>query len=163
MYSRLIEKQGRIAVLGLGYVGLPLALELAKSFKVIGFDINRNNVELLNRAEDPSKELGSDAFQGADIIFTDDASVLGSANFFIIAVPTPIDDHHVPDLTPLLGATKTVAPYLKKGDYVVYESTVFPGCTRDRCVPVLEKLSGLKMGEDFMVGYFRKLNTYEIW
>ena len=153
MYSRLIEKQGRIAVLGLGYVGLPLALELAKSFKVIGFDINRNNVELLNMAEDPSKELGSDAFQGADIIFTDDASVLGSANFFIIAVPTPIDDHHVPDLTPLLGATKTVAPYLKKGDYVVYESTVFPGCTRDRCVPVLEKLSGLKMGEDFMVGY----------
>ena len=153
MYSRLADKSGSIAVLGLGYVGLPLALELAKDFKVIGFDINRNNIELLGKGIDPSKELDAEAFANRDIIFTDNPQSLEDACFYIVAVPTPIDNHRTPDLVPLLGATRTVAACLKKGDYVVYESTVFPGCTRDRCIPVLEELSGLKFNEDFFVGY----------
>ena len=153
MYRRLSEKKGNIAVIGLGYVGLPLALELAKNFRVIGYDINSSNIALLNSKEDPSQELSADAFEGADIVFTSDSSLLGEAEFFIVAVPTPIDTHRTPDLNPLLGATRTVAAHLKKGDYVVYESTVFPGCTRERCIPVLEELSGLKFNEDFFVGY----------
>ena len=153
MYSRLADKKGSIAVIGLGYVGLPLALELAKNFKVIGFDINRNNINLLNSSVDPSRELAPEAFEGSDILFTDNPAALDEAVFFVVAVPTPIDSHRTPDLAPLLGATRTVAAHLKKGDYVVYESTVFPGCTRERCVPVLEELSGMKMGEDFYVGY----------
>ena len=153
MYSRLVEKKGSIAVVGLGYVGLPLALELANNFKVTGFDINSRNIEMLKNAEDPSKELGAEAFANKDITFTDNPQALAGACFYIVAVPTPIDSHRTPDLAPLLGATEAVAPYLKKGDYVVYESTVFPGCTRDRCIPVLEKLSGLKFNEDFFVGY----------
>lgn len=153
MYSRLSEKKGSIAVIGLGYVGLPLALELAKSFRVIGFDINEQNISLLKESVDPSRELTSEAFQASDILFTSDACELDSANFFIVAVPTPIDNHRTPELAPLLGATRTVAAHLKKGDYVVYESTVFPGCTRERCIPVLEELSGLKFNEDFIVGY----------
>ena len=153
MYNTLLEKKGSIAVIGLGYVGLPLALELAKSFKVTGFDINERNLELLRKGEDPCRELPKEAFLNSDIIFTSDPAELDKASFYIVAVPTPIDDHRTPDLAPLLSATRTVAPHLKKGDYVVYESTVFPGCTRERCVPVLEELSGMKMGEDFYVGY----------
>ena len=153
MYNKLVEKKNSIAVIGLGYVGLPLALELARNFKVVGFDINARNVEMLNSKEDPSRELPSYAFEGADIIFTCNKEDLKEVNFFIVAVPTPIDAHRTPDLGPLLKATETVAENLKEGDYVVYESTVFPGCTRERCVPVLEKLSGMKMGQDFFVGY----------
>ena len=153
MYSKLENKGGSIAVIGLGYVGLPLALELAKNFKVIGFDINRNNIELLEKGIDPSRELDAESFAGREITFTDNPQALADACFYIVAVPTPIDNHRTPDLAPLLGATKTVADHLKKGDYIVYESTVFPGCTRERCIPVLEKLSGLKFNEDFFVGY----------
>ncbi len=153
MYSRLADKSGCIAVIGLGYVGLPLALELARNFKVIGFDINSKNIDMLQQQVDPSQELAKEAFDGTDIIFTSDASLLDEAVFHIVAVPTPIDNHRTPDLAPLLGATRTVAAHLKKGDYVVYESTVFPGCTRERCIPVLEQLSGLKFNEDFFVGY----------
>lgn len=153
MYRRLSEKKGSIAVIGLGYVGLPLALELAKNFKVIGYDINSNNVELLNARKDPSQELDPSAFEGTDIVFTSNSALLDSAEFFIVAVPTPIDSHRTPDLTPLLGATRTVAAHLKKGDYVVFESTVFPGCTRERCIPVLQELSGLEFNKDFYVGY----------
>ena len=153
MYNRLADKSGSIAVIGLGYVGLPLALELARNFKVIGFDINNKNIELLQQKADPSQELAKEAFDGTDITFTSDASLLDEAVFHVVAVPTPIDSHRTPDLAPLLGATRTVAAHLKKGDYVVYESTVFPGCTRERCIPVLEELSGLKFNEDFFVGY----------
>ena len=153
MYSRLSDKSGSIAVIGLGYVGLPLALELARNFKVIGFDINSKSIELLQQQVDPSQELAKEAFDGTDITFTSDASLLDEVVFYIVAVPTPIDNHRTPDLAPLLGATKAVAAHLKKGDYVVYESTVFPGCTRERCIPVLEELSGLKFNEDFFVGY----------
>lgn len=153
MYKKLKAKEAKIAVVGLGYVGLPLALELAKNFSVVGFDVNSGNIEKLNNKIDPSCELGSSFFENSDIKFTCDASELGAANFYIIAVPTPIDSHRTPDLGPLLSATEIVAKHLKKGDYVVYESTVFPGCTQERCVPVLEELSGLKLNTDFFVGY----------
>lgn len=153
MYRTLSDKQGSIAVIGLGYVGLPLALELARSFKVIGFDINRENIQLLEKGIDPSRELAPEAFAGTDITFTCNMEELRRACFYIVAVPTPIDNHRTPDLAPLLSASRTVASVLKKGDYVVYESTVFPGCTRERCVPVLEELSGMKFNEDFFVGY----------
>ena len=153
MYNKLIEKGESIAVIGLGYVGLPLALELAKNFRVIGFDINSRNIEMLRNSTDPSQELGAEAFENSDIIFTNDTEKLSQASFYIVAVPTPIDEHRTPDLAPLLSATRTVAKALKKGDYVVYESTVFPGCTRERCIPVLEELSGMRFDEDFYVGY----------
>ena len=153
MYNKLIEKGESIAVIGLGYVGLPLALELAKNFRVIGFDINSRNIEMLRNSTDPSQELGAEAFENSDIIFTNDTEKLSQASFYIVAVPTPIDEHRTPDLAPLLAATATVAKVLKKGDYVVYESTVFPGCTRERCIPVLEELSGMRFDEDFYVGY----------
>ena len=153
MYKKLEAKEAKIAVIGLGYVGLPLALELTKTFKVIGFDVNQANIDLLKNKIDPCRELPGETFENSDIQFTTNSNELAGACFYIIAVPTPIDNHRTPDLAPLLSATECVAKYLKKGDYVVYESTVFPGCTQERCVPVLEELSGLKLNTDFYVGY----------
>ncbi len=153
MYKKLQAKESKIAVIGLGYVGLPLALELAKNFSVIGYDLNNDNIEKLNNKIDPSSELQSSAFENSDILFTSNSDKLSDASFYIIAVPTPIDNHRAPDLAPVLSATKSVAQHLKKGDYVVYESTVFPGCTQERCIPILEQLSGLKLNSDFYVGY----------
>jgi UDP-N-acetyl-D-galactosamine dehydrogenase len=153
MYNELISKEKKLAVIGLGYVGLPIALEFAKSVSVIGFDINAQRVEMMKNHIDPSGELDKAAFEGCDITFTDSIDVLREANFFIVAVPTPIDDHKLPDLKPLLGATRSIAKALKKGDYVIYESTVYPGCTEEDCIPVLEEISGLKFKEDFKVGY----------
>lgn len=153
IYKNLKDKEAKLAVIGLGYVGLPIALEFAKNFKVIGFDINEKRVEMMRNNEDPSEELDADAFKGCDIHFTADVNDLKGATFFVVAVPTPIDEHKLPDLTPLLGASKGVGSVLKKGDYVVFESTVYPGCTEDDCIPVLEKASGLKFEEDFKVGY----------
>ena len=153
MISKIKNKEAKIAVIGLGYVGLPIALEFAKRAGVIGFDINIDRVNLLNKNEDPSRELGSEAFDGCDISFTADPKDLSEANVFIIAVPTPIDEAKLPDLKPLLGATANVGKVLKKGDYVIFESTVYPGCTEDDCVPVLEEESGLKFIDDFKVGY----------
>jgi UDP-N-acetyl-D-galactosamine dehydrogenase len=153
MYNELISKEKKLAVIGLGYVGLPIALEFAKNVSVIGFDINAQRVEMMKNNIDPSGELDKAAFEGCDITFTDSIDVLREANFFIVAVPTPIDDHKLPDLKPLLGATRSIAKALKKGDYVIYESTVYPGCTEEDCIPVLEELSGLKFKEDFKVGY----------
>ncbi|GAB3825829.1 nucleotide sugar dehydrogenase [Pontibacter rugosus] len=153
MYEQLINKEAKLAVIGLGYVGLPIALAFAKKIKVIGFDINSKRVELMRSNIDPSGELESADFDGADIEFTDSLDVLREAQFFIVAVPTPIDEHAMPDLKPLLGASTTVGKVLKKGDYVVFESTVYPGCTEEDCVPVLERESGLKFMEDFKVGY----------
>ena len=155
--SKLIEsfvnKEKIISVTGLGYVGLPLALEFAKHFKVIGFDINVSRIELMKKGIDPSKELGSEAFVGCDIIFTSNVEDLKKAHFHIVGVPTDIDENKVPNLNPLLGASRSVACALKKGDYVVYESTVYPGCTEEDCVPILENISGLKAGVDFKFGY----------
>nr|WP_246850071.1 nucleotide sugar dehydrogenase [Rufibacter roseolus] len=142
-----------MAVIGLGYVGLPIALEFAKKISVIGFDINAKRVELMKNNVDPSGELEASAFEGCDITFTNDLEVLREARFFIVAVPTPIDNHALPDLKPLLGASTTVGKVLKQGDYVVYESTVYPGCTEEDCIPILERESGLKFPADFKVGY----------
>jgi len=148
-----LQKRKLVSVIGLGYVGLPLALVLAKKFRVIGFDINAARVAQMQQSIDPSQELNSAAFEGADITFTHLAENLQQAQFHIVAVPTPIDEHNNPDLTPLLKASQTVGKQLKKGDYVVFESTVYPGCTEEDCVPILERESGLKFGLDFKVGY----------
>ena len=153
MYESLVNKKAKLAVIGLGYVGLPVALEFAKKISVIGFDINKKRVGLMKQDIDPSKEVDGEAFKNKDIIFTDDLEVLKQANFFIVAVPTPVDKYNVPDLKPLVSASETIGKVLKKGDYVVYESTTYPGCTEEDCLPVLEKFSGLKLGEDFKLGY----------
>ncbi len=153
MYQELIKKEKKIAVLGLGYVGLPLALVFAKKFSVIGFDINEARVEMMKNGIDPSKELDGEAFEDKDIVFTASPEDLKGAHFFVVAVPTPIDEHKNPNLKPVLSASKTVGKALKKGDYVVFESTVYPGCTEDDCLPILEKESGLKLGKDFKIGY----------
>src|SRR5574344_1968684 len=153
MINDLLNKKAKLALVGLGYVGLPIALEFAKRVSVIGYDINKERINLMNKGIDPCKELPAEAFSAADIKFTSSLDELKEASFFIIAVPTPIDKYNKPDLTPLIGATESVGKVLKRGDYVVYESTVYPGCTEEDCVPVLEKLSGLKFGKDFKVGY----------
>jgi UDP-N-acetyl-D-galactosamine dehydrogenase len=153
MYNALIQKQHSIAVIGLGYVGLPIALEFARHFHVIGFDINAARIDLMRQGIDPSRELEPEAFLGTDILFTHDPEDLKKATFFVVAVPTPVDEHNVPDLRPVLSASRTVGNALKKGDIVVFESTVYPGCTEEDCAPVLEELSGLKAGTDFKLGY----------
>lgn len=153
MYQDLLDKKKTLAVIGLGYVGLPIALEFARKIKVIGFDINADRVSLMKQGIDPSKELDKEAFEGCDIEFTNELEVLKSANFFIVAVPTPVDKHNVPDLVPVQRASETIGKVIKKGDYVVYESTVYPGCTEEDCVPIIEKISGLKMVEDYKIGY----------
>ena len=153
MYQKILNKEATLAVIGLGYVGLPIALEFARKVKVIGFDIHAGRIEMMRNNVDPSGELEAEAFAGCNITFTNDLEVLREASFFIVAVPTPIDEHAMPDLKPLLGASNTVGKVLKKGDYVVFESTVYPGCTEEDCVPILENLSGLKFCEDFKVGY----------
>src|ERR1700748_1756590 len=153
IYEDLIEKKAKLAVIGLGYVGLPIALEFAKKISVIGFDINSRRIEMMRNAIDPSKEVDAEEFKGRDIVFTDDLEVLKQARFFIVAVPTPVDKYNVPDLKPLLGASDTVGKVLKKGDYVVYESTTYPGCTEEDCLPILAKVAGLRAGIDFNLGY----------
>jgi UDP-N-acetyl-D-glucosamine/UDP-N-acetyl-D-galactosamine dehydrogenase len=153
MYQQLLNKEQKLAVIGLGYVGLPIALEFAKNIKVIGFDINADRVKMMQHKIDPSKELESSAFDNCDIEFTNDLDVLREATFFIVAVPTPVDEHNVPDLTPVLRASETIGRVIKKGDYVVYESTVYPGCTEEDCVPVIKKISGLNMVTDYKIGY----------
>lgn len=153
IYNKLVNKEAKLAVIGLGYVGLPIALEFAKNIKVVGFDINEERINLMKQNIDPSNELDASEFEGCDIEFTAKLEDLKDVEFFVVAVPTPIDDANLPNLSPLLGATTTVAQVLKKGDYVVFESTVYPGCTEEDCVPILEEMSGLKFNEDFKVGY----------
>ena len=153
MFKELEKKEKAISVIGLGYVGLPLALAFARKFKVIGFDINEQRVAMMRNGEDPSKELESDAFEGCDITFTANLEDLKKAHFHVVAVPTPVDEHNVPDLKPVLKASESVGKALKKGDYVVYESTVYPGCTEEDCQPILENLSGLQLGSGFKMGY----------
>lgn len=153
MYTDLLEKKKSISVIGLGYVGLPLALAFAKKFRVIGFDINAERIAMMNNQEDPSKELDSSEFLNRDIRFTANPEDLRQAHFHIVAVPTPVDNAKVPDLKPVLSASHTVGNILKKGDYVVFESTVYPGCTEDDCLPILEERSGLKLGTGFKLGY----------
>ncbi len=153
IYQNLVTKKERLAVIGLGYVGLPIALEFARKISVVGFDVKPDRVDLMQKGVDPSKELEKEAFDGCEIEFTSNIENIRDAKFYVVAVPTPIDDHNLPDLKPLLAATETVGKVLKKGDYVVYESTVYPGCTEEDCVPLLEQLSGLKYIQDFKVGF----------
>jgi UDP-N-acetyl-D-glucosamine/UDP-N-acetyl-D-galactosamine dehydrogenase len=153
MYQALLDKEKKLAVIGLGYVGLPIALAFAKKLKVIGFDINAERIALMEKGIDPSQELEASAFEGCDIEFTNSLDVLRQANFFIVAVPTPVDDHNVPDLVPVQRASETIGKVIKKGDYVVFESTVYPGCTEEDCLPIIEKLSGLQNITDFKLGY----------
>ncbi|PCH86515.1 MAG: UDP-N-acetyl-D-galactosamine dehydrogenase [Flavobacteriales bacterium] len=153
MFEEIQKKEAKIALIGLGYVGLPIALAFAKKVSVIGFDINESRIEMMQNGKDPSKELEAADFENCDIEFTTSRDVLKEARFFIVAVPTPIDEHKLPDLTPLIAASTTIGKVLKKGDYVVYESTVYPGCTEEDCVPILERESGLKFNVDFKVGY----------
>ena len=153
IYQNLVDKKDTLAVIGLGYVGLPIALEFAKKIKVVGFDINPDRVKMMQNHVDPSNELTSSDFEGCDITFTSNLEDLGNVKFFVVAVPTPIDSSKEPNIRPLISASETVGKVLKKGDYVVYESTVYPGCTEEDCIPVLENLSGLKFKEDFKVGY----------
>lgn len=153
IYNDIISKKASVAVIGLGYVGLPIALAFARKVKVIGFDINAKRVAMMKKGIDPSQELDKSEFKGCDIHFTSSLDELREAKFFIVAVPTPIDEHNLPDLSPLIGASTSVGKCLKKGDYVVFESTVYPGCTEEDCIPVLERESKLKFKKDFKVGY----------
>ena len=153
MYQELIDKKAKLAVIGLGYVGLPIALEFAKKISVIGFDIHEGRVEMMRKCIDPSNELVKEDFDNCDIQFTSKLEELREAKFFIVAVPTPVDEHNVPDLTLVKKASETIGKVLKKGDYVVFESTVYPGCTEDDCLPIIEDLSRLKNLKDFKLGY----------
>jgi len=147
-------KNSQIAIIGLGYVGLPLALEFSKKYKVFGFDININRINELNNGIDITKEVQDhDLNQLVKIHFTNEIKDIANCNIFIITVPTPIDKFKAPDLNPLLQATKMIGKIIKKNDIIIYESTVYPGCTEEDCVPVLEKFSGLKFNEDFYCGY----------
>ncbi|MBL7811139.1 MAG: nucleotide sugar dehydrogenase [Bacteroidetes bacterium] len=153
MFDRVAAGEKSICVIGLGYVGLPIALEFAKKFNVVGFDINPERVALMQQGIDPSKEIEAAEFAGRKIRFTADAGEIQECGVYIVAVPTPINDANEPDLTPLLGASRTVGNAISKGDYVIYESTTYPGCTEEDCVPIIEELSGLKAVADFKVGY----------
>lgn len=153
MYNEIVNKKSSLAVIGLGYVGLPIALAFAKKIKVIGFDINEKRIAMMKKKIDPSNELSKKDFEGCDIQFTTSLNELRKANFFIVTVPTPIDENNLPDLRPLLSASTTVGKCLKRGDYVVFESTVYPGCTEEDCIPILEQESKLSFKKDFKVGY----------
>jgi len=153
LYQDLLDKKEKLAVIGLGYVGLPIALEFAKKISVIGFDINEKRIGQMQAGIDPSNELEASAFDGCDISFTNSIEKLREAKFFIVAVPTPVDEHNVPDLRAVCGASATIGKAIKGGDYVVFESTVYPGCTEEDCLPIVEKISGLSLGVDFKLGY----------
>jgi UDP-N-acetyl-D-galactosamine dehydrogenase len=153
IYKKLLEKTEKLAVVGLGYVGLPLAYGFSKRVKTIGFDISHYKIERYKKGYDVTKEIGDDALKQSNILFTFEEKELGKASFIIVAVPTPINTDKTPDLNPIIGASKIVGRNFKKGSIVVYESTVYPGVTEDVCIPILEKESGLKCGIDFKVGY----------
>jgi UDP-N-acetyl-D-glucosamine/UDP-N-acetyl-D-galactosamine dehydrogenase len=148
-----MNKFPSICVVGLGYVGLPLAVEFAKYFKVYGFDISEKRVAILKKGKDPNREVDSATLKSVHIDYSCDPNIIGKAEFIVVAVPTPIDDHKIPDLTPVVKASETVGKHMKKGAIVVYESTVYPGVTEDKCVPILERESGLKWKKGFFVGY----------
>lgn len=154
LYNKLINKEESLALVGLGYVGMPIAVAFAKKgLNVIGFDLNKEKIELYKAGYDPTKEVGDEAIAKSTVQFTADEKELQKAKFIIVAVPTPVNTDHTPDLTPVIGASEIVGRNLTPGAIVVYESTVYPGCTEDVCIPILEKVSGLKCGDDFKVGY----------
>ena len=153
LYEKIVNKEESIALVGLGYVGMPIAVAFARKVNVIGFDLNREKVALYKSGIDPTKEVGDEVIANTAVQFTCDENDLDRAKFFIVAVPTPVNPDHTPDLTPVEGASHVVGRHLTKGSVVVFESTVYPGVTEDVCVPILEKESGLKCGEDFKIGY----------
>ncbi len=154
IYKKLLKKEEKLSLVGLGYVGMPIAVAFAnKGIDVIGFDLNKAKIELYKNGVDPTKEVGDDAIKNTKVYFTSDEADLRKAKFHIVAVPTPVNTDHTPDLTPVVGASEIVGRNLIKGSYVVFESTVYPGCTEDVCIPILERESGLKCGVDFKVGY----------
>ena len=151
--EKLLKKEAKIAIVGLGYVGMPIAVEFSKHVETIGFDINKAKVELYKKGIDPTKEVGDKGIQLSNVFWTSDETKLSQADFIIVAVPTPINNDTTPDLMPVKSSSEIVGRNLKKGSIVVYESTVYPGVTEETCVPILEKCSGLKCGVDFKVGY----------
>ncbi|MEG2834322.1 MAG: nucleotide sugar dehydrogenase [Ruthenibacterium sp.] len=153
LYKNLLTRKEKISLVGLGYVGMPIAVSFAKKVDVIGFDLNKAKIELYKNGIDPTNEVGNDVIRNTTVEFTADETRLREAKFHIVAVPTPVNDDHTPDLSPVEGASVIVGRNLTKGSIVVYESTVYPGVTEDICVPILEKESGLKCGVDFKVGY----------
>lgn len=153
LFEKLVRKEEKISLVGLGYVGLPIAVAFAKKVDVIGFDISQAKVDLYKKGFDPTKEVGDEAVKNTSVFFTANPEDLQKAKFHVVAVPTPVRDDHTPDLTPVEAASRTVGRNLVKGSIVVYESTVYPGVTEDICIPILEKESGLKCGIDFKVGY----------
>ena len=153
IYEDLVNKKEKLSLVGLGYVGMPIAVAFAKKVQVIGFDINESKIKMYKKGVDMTREVGDEALKNTTVDFTSDASRLKEAKFHIVAVPTPVNDDHTPDLTPVESATRTLGKNLTKGSIVVYESTVYPGVTEEICVPILEKESGLKCGIDFKVGY----------
>lgn len=154
IYDSLISGKEKLALVGLGYVGMPIAVAFAKKgLDVIGFDLNKVKIELYKSGVDPTLEVGNEVIKSTTVQFTSDEKELQKAKFIIVAVPTPVNTDHTPDLTPVIGASEIVGRNLTKGAIVVYESTVYPGCTEDVCIPILERESGLKCGEDFKIGY----------
>lgn len=152
-FDDLITKKTNISVIGLGYVGMPLAIAFAQHFNVVGFDLNKEKIELYRNGIDPTNEVGNDAIKGTSMTFSNDPEIIKTAKFHIVAVPTPINLDKTPDFKPIVGASKILGKYLTKGSIVVYESTVYPGVTEDICIPILEKESNLKCGIDFKIGY----------
>ena len=153
LYTNLVNKKTKLSLIGLGYVGMPIAVAFAKKIKVVGFDLNKAKIDLYKSGVDPTNEVGNDIIKKTKVEFTADETKLREASFHIVAVPTPVYDDHTPDLTPVEGASRILGRNLKKGSVVVFESTVYPGVTEDVCVPILEKESGLKCGVDFKIGY----------
>ncbi len=153
LYEKIVNRQEKISLVGLGYVGMPIAVAFAKKVDVIGFDLNAKKIELYKSGIDPTKEVGDAAIKATTVDFTSDPARLREAKFHIVAVPTPVNSDHTPDLTPVEGASRILGQNLTKGSVVVFESTVYPGVTEDVCVPILEKESGLKCGVDFKIGY----------
>lgn len=154
LYKKIMSNEERLSVIGLGYVGMPIAVAFAKEgIDVIGFDLNAAKIEIYKSGIDPTNEIGDDAIKNSTVHFTSDAAFLRKAKFHIVAVPTPVNQDHTPDLSPVIGASEILGRNLIKGSIVVFESTVYPGVTEDVCVPILERESGLKCGQDFKVGY----------
>ncbi|MCP8617520.1 nucleotide sugar dehydrogenase [Salirhabdus salicampi] len=153
IYERIVTRDEKISIVGLGYVGMPIAVAFAKKVDVIGFDVNKEKIQLYKNGIDPTKEVGNEVIKNTTVQFTSDETRLREAKFHVVAVPTPVKDDHTPDLTPVESASRTLGRNLTKGSIVVFESTVYPGVTEDICVPILEKESGLKCGIDFKVGY----------
>lgn len=153
LYEKILDKEAKISLVGLGYVGMPIAVAFSKKADVIGFDINKEKIELYKKGIDPTKEVGNEAIGNSSVDFTSDEKSLKEAKFHIVAVPTPVNSDHTPDLTPVIGASHALGRNLTSGSIIVYESTVYPGVTEDICVPILEQESGLKCGVDFKIGY----------